>query len=241
MAVKVLAVDVEGTVGTHRVRVSLEASEAPLVLVGPNGAGKTSLLLMILGAVRPSRGQISLGGQTLFDAEKAVNVPVEERRMGFLPQRYGLFPHMSVLENVAYGVPPGNRASRLAAAREHLAELGVAALADRQPAELSGGEAQRVALARALASRPAALLLDEPLTALDVPRRQEVRAFLVDTLAAWRLPTVIVTHDRADAEAFGSRVVVMEGGELTQSGTLSELRRAPATPFIRQFLGGDTP
>jgi len=234
----VLAVDVEGTVGTHLVRVSFEVSDTPLLLVGPNGAGKTSLLLMILGALRPDRGKVLLRGEPLFDALAAVNLPVEERRIGFLPQRYGLFPHMSVLENVAYGVPLRGKAARLASARQHLVDLGVAALASRRPADLSGGEAQRVALARALASRPAALLLDEPLAALDVPRRQEVRAFLVATLAAWRLPTVIVTHDRADAEAFGSRVLVMESGKVAQSGTLAELARDPATPFIRQFMGG---
>jgi molybdate transport system ATP-binding protein len=238
MAMNVLAVDVEGTVGSHRVRVSFEASDTPLLLVGPNGAGKTSLLLMILGALRPDRGKVLLGGEPLFDALAAVNLPVEERRIGFLPQRYGLFPHMSVLENVAYGVPLRGNPARLASARQHLVDLGVAALASRRPADLSGGEAQRVALARALASRPAALLLDEPLAALDVPRRQEVRAFLVATLAARRLPTVIVTHDRADAEAFGSRVLVMESGKVAQSGTLAELARDPATPFIRQFMGG---
>jgi molybdate transport system ATP-binding protein len=236
--VSVLEVDVAGAAGDLPVAAALRASEAPLAVVGPNGAGKTTLLMMILGAVAPARGRITLAGATLFDGAARVDVPVEDRGIGYLPQRYALFPHLDALHNVAYGVAAPTRAERLARAREALAELDVSGLAARRPAELSGGEAQRVALARALARRPVALVLDEPLAALDVGVRREVRRFLAERLRAWRLPTVVVTHDPADAEALDGDVLVLERGAVTQSGRLADLRRDPRTDFVRQFVAG---
>ena len=233
-----LEADVAGVVGDLPLAVAFRTSAAPLVIVGPNGAGKTSLLRMLLGDLAPRRGRIRLGGATLFDHAARVDVPVEQRGIGFLPQRYALFPHLDALHNDAYGIAAPTRARRLELAREAMRELDVEALAARRPAELSGGEAQRVALARALARRPRALILDEPLAALDVTVRRDVRRFLAERLRAWRLPTVVVTHDPADAEALAGDLLVMERGAVTQTGRLAELVRAPKTDFVRDFASG---
>jgi len=231
-----LEVDLEGTIGSMRVQVAFRATDRPLVLMGPNGAGKTSALLLVAGGLRPARGRIALDGAPLFDAAAGLDVPVERRSIGFLPQRYALFPHLDVLGNVAYGIA-APLAERRRRAREALAELEIDGLAARRPPELSGGEMQRVALARALAARPRALLLDEPLAALDPSVRRETRRFLAQRLRAWSLPTVVVTHDRADAEALDGEVLVLEAGAVVQRGSLQSLAAAPATSFVAELVG----
>jgi molybdate transport system ATP-binding protein len=236
-----LEVALQGTAGTLPIEVAFRAETTPLVLVGPNGAGKTQTLMMILGATRPSRGRVILDGELLFDDERGLDLPVEQRRIGFLPQRYALFPHLDVLSNVGYGIAAPTADERRRLAREMLRDLDAAALATRRPAELSGGETQRVALARALAARPRALLLDEPLAALDVSLRRDMRRFLAERLRAWSLPTVVVTHDRADAEALDGHMVVLEAGAVVQRGQLAELAASPATPFIKRLVSGADP
>ena len=233
-----LTVELTGQIGTLPLALSLQArgDAGPVVIVGPNGAGKTSALMLIVGALRPRAGRIVLDGEELFDDARNVDVPVEERRIGFLPQRYALFPHLDVLGNVAFGVS-GPRGERREQARAALRALGVEALSGRRIETLSGGEAQRVALARALARGPRALLLDEPLAALDVGIRREVRAFLAAHLRTLGIPTVIVTHDRADAEAFAGHLLVLEEGRVVQQGSLAALHAEPATRFTRQFVG----
>ena len=231
-----LEVDLRGAIGELSIDVAFRTSNVPLVIVGPNGAGKTSALMLVLGAKKARGGHVVLGGTVLFDREKGIDVPVERRRIGYLPQRYALFPHLDALRNVAYGITAPSRAARLAMAMESLRELDVASLAKRRPSELSGGEAQRVALARALARRPDALVLDEPLAALDVSVRRDVRRFLADRLRAWRLPTVVITHDRADAEALEGDVLVMERGSVVQRGRLADISARPQTEFVRQFV-----
>jgi molybdate transport system ATP-binding protein len=232
-----LDVEVQGSAGALEIDVSFRTSDAPLVIAGPNGAGKTRVLMMILGASRPARGHVTLGGTPLYDGSRAVDVPIEARQIGFLPQRYGLFPHLDVLRNVAFGIAAAPGAERLRLARQALEEVDAGALAARRPAELSGGETQRVALARALAARPRALLLDEPLAALDVSVRRDMRRFLATHLRAWSIPTVVVTHDRADAEALDGDVIVLENGAVTQRGRLPDLASNPATGFVRQLMG----
>ncbi|HVZ74362.1 MAG TPA: ATP-binding cassette domain-containing protein [Polyangia bacterium] len=235
-----LEVAVRGHVGAFALDVALTAGEAPLALVGPNGAGKTSTLLMILGALPPDGGHVALGGAALYDRARGVDVAVEDRRLGFVPQRYGLFPHMDARDNVAYGVRARSRTARRERALAVLAELDAAALATRRPPELSGGELQRVALARALACEPRALLLDEPLAALDVSVRADVRRFLAQRLRAWRIPTVVVTHDPDDVAALANDVVVLEAGAVVQTGTLAALAARPATDFVRRFTSGSS-
>jgi molybdate transport system ATP-binding protein len=234
----VLEVDLEGTAGTLSIEVAFRAEATPLVLAGPNGAGKTQTLMMILGATRPHRGRVTLDGEPLFDAERGLDTPVEQRRIGFLPQRYALFPHLDVLSNVGYGIRAPSRDERLRLAREMLHDRDAQALATRRPAELSGGETQRVALARALASRPRALLLDEPFASLDASLRRDMRRFLAERLRTWSLPTVVVTHDRADAEALDGQVVVLERGAVVQRGQLAEMAACPATSFVKRLVSG---
>jgi len=228
-----------GRLGTLEIDVDLEASATPLVLVGPNGAGKTSVLLMILGALRPDTGRVVLDGGVLFDAEARVTEPVEGRGLGYVPQNYALFPHLTVLGNVEFAVQSRAKETSRRASRERahalLEELGVADFADRRVAELSGGEKQRVALARALAAEPRALLLDEPLAALDVGARREVRAFLGAYLSKLGLPTIIVTHDAADAAVLGRRTAVLEAGRIVQTGDWAEILANPASAFVAEF------
>jgi len=235
-----LEVKVTGRVGSLGIEVELDTGGGTLVVVGPNGAGKTSLLLMTLGALTPEAGRVAVGGRVLFDGRTAVNVPVEDRALGYVPQNYALFPHLSVLENVEFVVEcraehPDRRAVRERALTV-LDELEMRPFAERATHTLSGGEKQRVALARALAAEPSGLLLDEPLHALDVGARREVRSFLASYLRKLDLPTIVVTHDAKDAAALGHRVAVLERGRISQLGTWAELCAAPATPFIRELV-----
>ncbi|HZL19779.1 MAG TPA: ABC transporter ATP-binding protein [Polyangia bacterium] len=236
MSASTLEVELRGDVGGLTVDLALSAEAGPTVIVGPNGAGKTSLLMMILGALAPTGGRVAVDGMVVFDRARGLDLPVEQRGIGFLPQRDTLFPHLDVLENVAYGIAEVPRAERDRRALAALRELGAEALAARRTDGLSGGEAQRVALARALAPAPRALLLDEPLAALDVGLRREVRSFLAAHLRRLAIPTLVVTHDRADAEAFDAEIVVMERGAIAQRGRLADLAARPATDFVREFL-----
>jgi molybdate transport system ATP-binding protein len=233
-----LAARVRRRAGAFTLDVSLELGAETLAVVGPNGAGKSTLLLSILGELPVDDGAVTLDDRRLFDG--AVDVPTEERRIAYVPQDYALFPHLTALENVAFALACRRdvaRADRRARAGAWLERLGAAAYADRWPATLSGGERQRVALARALATEPRALLFDEPFAALDVEARDEVRVYLRARLAELRLPALVVTHDRADVEALGAAVVVLEGGRVVQRGTLAELRARPASPYVARFAG----
>ena len=235
-----LEVSVSGGIGVRRIEARLDTRGGPLVVIGPNGAGKTTLLLMILGVRRPHSGRIVVGEATLLDTTLRAEVPVEERRLGYVPQDYALFPHMTVLANVEFALARGdskqNRVSRRLQALSHLSGFGLAELAQRRSSDLSGGEKQRVALARALAGKPRALLLDEPLSALDASTRGEVRSFLASHLKRLGLPALVVTHDPADACELGHRIAVLEAGRVVQLGTWAELRARPASPFVERFV-----
>ncbi|MCB9545506.1 MAG: ATP-binding cassette domain-containing protein [Myxococcales bacterium] len=207
------------------------ATDAPVLLVvGPNGAGKTSLLRLIAG-VRPlAAGHLRLAGRDLAP------LPPEGRGIGYVPQNSGLFPHLTALGNVAFGLHALPRAARAARARALLAEVDAEHLADRLPRALSGGEQQRVALARALGPAPGALLLDEPLAALDVSARRALRQHLADRLARAGRPAVIVTHDLRDLLALPGEVVVLEAGRVTQHGLAATLAAAPASDFVEELF-----
>lgn len=232
---------VRATVGSLALDVDIEGGAQPLVLAGPNGAGKTTLLRLIAGARRPDEGLIQVGDRVLFDSSASTDLSPEERRVGYVPQGYALFPHLDVLDNVAFGLLASEEVATAAGRRMRAAgmldRMGCVQLGRRDPHSLSGGERQRVALARALMTDPEILLLDEPLAALDAIARRQLRAFLADHLGALRRPTLVVTHDVRDARALSADMVVLERGSVVQRGTLAEVAASPATDFIAEFFG----
>jgi molybdate transport system ATP-binding protein len=240
-----LSVAVEAALGPFLLQVSLEVGAEPVALVGPNGSGKTSLLQAILGLLKLDRGRIALGEDVLFDRDLAIDRPTEERHLAYLPQDFGLFPHLTAVQNVAFALACGpesaSRAQRRRQAMAWLDRFGLGSLANRHPSQLSGGERQRIALARAMASSPKALLLDEPTASLDVEARVEVRAFLAEAIRTLSLPTVLVTHDVMDVEALAGRVAVLEKGRIAACGLLADIRKAPPTPFASRLLSSPAP
>jgi len=235
-----LAANIAVRLGELDLEVDLVIDERGLVLVGPNGAGKTTMLLAMVGARRPVRGRITVADEVLFDDAAAIDRATEERGLAYLPQDYALFPHLTAVANVAFGLR-GPRAARLARARSLLERLGVGSVAERYPGALSGGERQRVALARALAPSPRALLLDEPLAALDIEARQSVRAFLIAELKAQHRPFVVIVHDPEDVRAFAAPIAILERGRIVQRGELASLEASPATTFTAHLFGRRSP
>ena len=204
------------------------------VLFGPSGSGKTTLLRMIAGLDPPDRGRIRFGDDVWFDSESRANLQTRSRRLGYVTQESALFPHLSVRDNVAFGVAAEERAARV---DELLKLVGVADLATRFPHELSGGQKQRVSLARAVATRPRILLLDEPLSALDAAARGSLRRDLGRFLRAVSLPAVLVTHDRAEALALGDDVALIGEGRVLQQGPIADVFSRPASVEAARVVG----
>jgi molybdate transport system ATP-binding protein len=229
--VDTLDLDIALALRSFRLELALAVGRETFALVGPSGAGKTSALRMVAGLVRPERGRIALDGTVLFDAERQIDRPPEDRRVGFVFQEYALFPHMTVEQNVGYADG--------ANVTDVLERFRIAHLAKARPDELSGGERQRVGLARALARDPGVLLLDEPMSALDTHTRAGVRAELKRTLDQLDLPVLLVTHDFEDAAVLANRVGVLVEGRLLQVGTPAELVAGPRDPFIASFTGAN--
>ncbi|KPG00091.1 ABC transporter ATP-binding protein [Rhodopseudomonas sp. AAP120] len=205
-----------------------------LVLLGPSGCGKTTMLRIIAGLEQPDRG-----GRVLFDNADVTAVPIEKRNVGMVFQSYALFPNMTVAENIGYGLKIRGTAKRDRAARvaELVALTNITGLEDRRIDQLSGGQRQRVALARAVAIRPAVLLLDEPLTALDAALRDRLRGELDRLLRSLGITTIYVTHDQAEAMALGDRIVVMSKGAIAQIGAPREIYFRPVSRFVAEFVG----
>jgi molybdopterin-binding protein len=219
--------------------LDVELAAAPartLALCGPSGAGKSSLLRALAGLLAPRAGRVALGEEVWFDAERGVDLPPERRRCGLVFQDYALFPRMTALANVAYGVA-GRRRGRRAAAAAMLDRFGVAHLGAARPGSLSGGERQRVALARALAARPGALLLDEPLSALDAATRRGAIEQLRGVLAELEAPTVLVTHSFDEAALLASTIAILDRGAVVQRGDAATISARPASPFVADFAG----
>lgn len=206
-----------------------------LVLAGESGSGKTTLLRLIAGLDRADSGRITLGG-TLMDNAARIFVPAERRGLGMVFQDFALWPHLSCLENVALALPPGTP-KRNEAALALLDRLRVAAVSARRPAQLSGGQQQRVGIARALASRPRLLLLDEPLSSLDLESRELLREELRESVRTAGISAVLVSHDPEDCWKLADQVAVLEGGVIRQRGTPMALWQVPSSPYIARFTG----
>ncbi len=232
-----LEVQIEKKLADFTLDVSFRATETPLSILGASGAGKSVLLRCIAGLEKPSRGRVALNDRVLFDSERHVGVPARERRIGMLFQHYALFPHRTVAQNIAFGLhdlPSEEQAARTASlvSRTHLAGLE-----QRYPRELSGGEQQRTALARALAIQPEALLLDEPLSALDTHLRGQVEAQLQETFASFRRPALLVTHNMEEAYRLGEQLLVLARGRVVALGAKQEIFHRPPSSEVARLTG----
>ncbi|MGA0831101.1 MAG: ABC transporter ATP-binding protein, partial [Nitriliruptoraceae bacterium] len=213
-----------------------------LVVVGPSGCGKSTLLRLVAGIEQADTGRIAIGGAVVTDPARGIDVPPQRRRVGMVFQSFSVWPHLDVAENVAYPlrvqrVPRAERRDRV---EEALALVGLAGLGRRRAHELSGGQQQRVAIARALMQRPAVLLLDEPLSALDAHLRERLSDEIVDLHRTLDLTTVHVTHDRREALAMADEIAVMVDGRIVQRGTPGELRTAPTHRVTAEILSEAT-
>jgi molybdate transport system ATP-binding protein len=227
-------------VGDFGLEIDVDVGDGEVVaLLGPNGAGKTTALRVIAGLQPLDVGRIELDGTVLDDPAADVFVPTAERPIGVVFQDYLLFPRLSALDNIAFGLRARghDKASARSRAREWLERFGLAELAHAKPRTLSGGQAQRVALARALATDPRLLLLDEPLAALDAGTRVQVRAELRRHLATFHGARLLVTHDPMDALVLADRLVIVERGHVTQTGVPADVTARPASRYIAQLVG----
>jgi molybdate transport system ATP-binding protein len=223
--------------GTFILNVHFRALAGFTILFGASGAGKTTLLDCIAGLSDPDDGRIVVGGEDLYDSEKKRNLPAWKRRIGYVHQDLALFPHLSAAENVVYGLRALSAAEQQKRSREILARFRLDRLRDRRPAQISGGERQRVALARALVTEPRALLLDEPLAALDRPTKSS----LVSDLRKWnqdhRIPILFVTHNGEEVFALGDEVIMLDAGRIVAQGRPHEVMRAPRLETVAQLSG----
>ncbi len=211
-------------------------ADGAAVLMGNNGSGKTTVLNLAAGIVRPDSGAIEISGEKLFDSTSGADVPVEDRNVGYVFQNYALFPHMTVYDNVAFGLRMRNASDTGERVRAELEALGMWGLRDAKAVRLSGGEKQKVALARCLASRPSLLLMDEPLSALDVEMQAAMRGYIKRRIAEACIPAVVVTHSLLDAVELGDRVFVMDRGRVAVEGTPEDILKKGANKFIDNFF-----
>lgn len=235
-----LAVDVQARVGRFDLACELAVEPGKTVaLVGASGAGKTTVLRAVAGLVRPLAGRISCDDACWFDAARGIFLMPQARSCGMVFAEYALFDHMSAIENVSFGLRALGvaRAQARARARELMKIFGVEHLEQRRAATLSSGEMQRVAIARALATSPHVLLLDEPLSAVDVERRAPIRASILRVIAEQKVATIVVTHDPIEAVLFARDLIVMENGRVVQRGQAPELRARPRSSYVAAFAG----
>lgn len=207
-------------------------------LLGPSGCGKTTLLRMIAGLETPDAGEIRFDDRTIFSRAQKLDTPPEKRGLGFVFQDFALWPHMTVFENVAFGLRAQNRTDHLRdKVMEALRSVHLEELAQRYPHQLSGGQQQRVAFARAIVIQPSCILFDEPLSALDALLREEMRHELKDLVSRLGFTAVFVTHDQTEAMSMSDRIAVLNGGVVQQYATPEEIYHHPATAFVARFVG----
>jgi molybdate transport system ATP-binding protein len=221
-----------------QMQFSARAGET-LVLLGESGSGKTTMLRLLAGLLMPDRGYIELGSVCYFDSEQRIVLPSQERSIGMVFQDYILFPHLSVFENIAFGLQAQHFSRGLMRQRidEVIERVHLGGLERRKPGQLSGGQQQRVAIARALALQPQLLLLDEPMAALDVQTRREVRQELRQILREANIVTVLVTHHYLEALLFGQQILVLDQGQVIQQGTQRDLLEYPRSSYIAELVG----
>jgi molybdate transport system ATP-binding protein len=228
------------SLGTFHLSLHLSAEAGKTtVLLGESGAGKTTVLRLLAGLLYPDQGHIALDGVTYFDSERRIRIPPQERPFGYVFQDYVLFPHLTVFENVAFGLRAQHLPRQMIVQRvgEALEKVHLVGLDRRRPAQLSGGQQQRVAIARALSLQPKLLLLDEPLAALDVQTRREVRQELRNILSQLSITTVMVTHQYLEALVFGHHILVLEAGSMLQQGNQRDLLEHPRSSYIAELVG----
>jgi molybdate transport system ATP-binding protein len=217
--------------------VDFEAPAGITILFGASGAGKTTILDCIAGLQTPDEGAISIGTEKVFESATKVNIPARRRRVGYLFQALALFPHMSAIRNIEYGLAALEAEERKSRVDEIMDSFHISALASRRPGEISGGERQRVALARTLVTRPRTLLLDEPMTALDAPTKAKIIADLRAWNAWFRIPILYVTHDREEVFALGERMLVLEDGRVVAQGLPQDVLHRPELESVAQLAG----
>ena len=235
-----LQVDIETHLNTFHLSLNFSAEPGKTtVLLGESGSGKTTVLRLLAGLLNPQHGRISLGETLYFDSEMHVTVPPQERPFGYVFQDYVLFPHLSVFENIAFGLHAQHLSRQLIRQRvgAALEQVHLSGFDQRRPAQLSGGQQQRVAIARALALQPALLLLDEPLSALDVQTRREVRHELHRILVEVGITTILVTHQYLEALVFGQQILVLDAGKVIQRGEQRDLLTYPRSSYIAELIG----
>jgi molybdate transport system ATP-binding protein len=235
-----LHVDLETHLNTFHLALNFSAETGQTtVLLGESGSGKTTVLRLLAGLLHPQRGHISLGDTLYFDSEMHVALPPQERPFGYVFQDYVLFPHLSIFENIAFGLRAQRLPRQLMRQRvgEVLEQVHLSGFEQRRPAQLSGGQQQRVAIARALALQPQLLLLDEPLSALDVQTRREVRQELQHILADVGITTVLVTHHYLEALVFGQQILVLDAGKVIQQGDQHDLLTYPRSSYVAELIG----
>lgn len=233
-----LVVDIDKKLPGFELQVSFSSEQEPLGMLGGSGAGKSMILRCIAGIETPTSGRIVLNGRVLFDSERRINLPSRDRKIGFLVQNYALFPHMTVAQNIAFGLPKGLSANSVRVQVEaQLLAVQLQGLGDRYPHQLSGGQQQRVALARALASQPEALLLDEPFSALDTHLRSQLEQQMIATLRLYPGVTLFVTHNLDEAYRICPKLLVLEQGKAVHYGSKQEIFQRPATFSVAQLTG----
>lgn len=232
-----LRFDLKKNIAGFDIDVALSLGEELMVLFGPSGAGKSLLLKLIAGIVKPDKGQVAIRGEKVFDSGAAIDVPMRGRRVGFVFQDYALFPHMTVGENIAYGVPQNKKVLAGEKVSGLIDLMRLAGLEKRYPHEISGGQRQRAALARTLAAEPSILLLDEPFSALDYQVREKLRADLLRIHEVYPVTTILVTHDLEEAFMLGGRIAVINHGRVEQVGPREEVFYRPVTRNVARFIG----
>jgi molybdate transport system ATP-binding protein len=232
-----LEVRIRAHMGSFRLDVGFEADEGVTAVLGASGAGKTLTLRAIAGLFRPDSGRIAIGARALYDSLAQLDLPARERKVGYMFQEYALFPHLSVADNITFGLRGVPHAQVRALLTETLELLGLSGLDKRFPDGLSGGQRQRVALGRALASRPKVLLLDEPFSSLDSPTRSAVTEQFLSLRSQIAVPTVLVTHDTTEAYSLAQRLVVLHEGAVLQEGPREDVFHHPASPQVARLIG----